>query len=100
MNKRKRWKFNSFLVSVQFLKVGQVGRALGAPMLFSQNLVISRGKTFCFLEWILNIFGYTLYFTLKDVENDTFVSLTGCKGHFDIFILKVLYIHNMMQFRN
>lgn len=40
MNKRKRWKFNSFLVSVQILEVGKIGRAVGTPILVLQNSVI------------------------------------------------------------
>lgn len=39
MSKRKRWKFNSFLVSVEFLEVGKIGRAVGAPILVLQNSV-------------------------------------------------------------
>lgn len=59
MNKRKRWKFNSFLVSVQILEVGEIGRAVGAPILVLQNSVIE-GKNPRFLERILNIFRFIL----------------------------------------
>lgn len=58
MNKRKRWKFNSFLVSVQILEVGKIGRAVGAPILVLQNSVIE-GKNLL-VSWK----GYLTYLDL------------------------------------
>lgn len=58
MNKRKRWKFNSFLVSVQILEVGKIGRAVGAPILVLQNSVIE-GKN-SLVSWK----GYLTYLDL------------------------------------